>query len=141
MMYIYYIGLKVELLEKNVITKESKFVWRASYDIYADANKKYGRITNLIRNILAPFAPAAGMAFSRNSYVRQEAFVLGLVMLLLGLCSDPQNLDSGTKQGKLSKKECPCVQDGLSVPNSRPRWCWRLSVEPRAQPRSVGNII
>jgi hypothetical protein len=73
------------LFEKNRVLNASNYYWNASFDIYSESTAKYGGFTNFIRNILAPFAPALGMAFSRNAQVEQKSLVLAFVLLLLSL--------------------------------------------------------
>ena len=85
MMYIFYNGLNSEIFGRKLVARGGNHKWSASFDVCAEANVKYGRLTNLIRNILAPFAPALGMAFSRNFEGQRELVVLGFVMLSLGL--------------------------------------------------------
>lgn len=85
LMYIYYKELSDEFLKKNAKVENSKYLWDPGFDIYAQANAKYGKPANLIRNVIGPFAPALGMAFSRNYQGQQEAQILGLVMMSMGL--------------------------------------------------------
>jgi hypothetical protein len=85
LIYIHYKALRDDFMQQNIRLKKSKYTWNVTLDIYADTNKKYGNLINLVRTIIAPFAPAVGIAISRNLGGQQEWLVQGFLMLSLAL--------------------------------------------------------
>ncbi len=83
--YIYSKGFDEEFLRTNLKKNNSKYSWDINMDINAKENHKYGCLVNFVRIFIAPFAPALGMAISRNFDGQQEWFFVGFLLLLLAL--------------------------------------------------------
>ena len=64
--YVYNKGFDEEFLRTNLKKNNSKYSWDINLDINANENRRYGCLVNFVRIFIAPFAPALGMAMSRN---------------------------------------------------------------------------
>lgn len=82
---IYFNALDYDFLKRNIISQKPRFTWNINLDLYADANKKYGTLTNLVRIFIAPFAPAIGIALSRSLEGNLEWSISGITMFFFAL--------------------------------------------------------
>ena len=84
---IYYKFWNTERLSRRIVSREGSLMfWDLDFDLSEDV--KYSNaspINNIVRNILLPFAPAVGMALSRNLEGEQEWLIIGILALLLAL--------------------------------------------------------
>jgi hypothetical protein len=85
LLYIYYISIDRQILKNYALYKKPTYIWKIEKDVYATTNKKYSFILNLVRIFVVPFAPALGIALSRNFQGEQEWLIIGFMMLLLAL--------------------------------------------------------
>lgn len=74
-----------EFIRRNVEKRRFSFVWSNNSDLNIDANKKYASLNNILRIALLPFAPALGMAISRNFEGEYKAMIMGFLLLFIAV--------------------------------------------------------
>ena len=83
--WLNYNELDANLFVKNTIRKNSFYFWDIEFDIHAGTNNKNKFLANLVRNVMAPFAPVFGIMIARNLQGEQEWSIIGIMMLTIAV--------------------------------------------------------